>query len=269
MKKLLSIMLTLSLILSVLAGCNGRNINNNSSGGASVDQSEYAPNMMTTADLNLWNPDENNEDSLHPFKGSFGDAYQDRVDNISFMNLLLGGAEWAKHKTYRALIINNSWSTDAFYVEQNLTRMPYLYVLIREFNISKSDFKKANQAQMSYYVDSQFYKAVLAIDRVYFFTDEEIELLYSDDTEAVREHFAAPWTIIHNGKIYPIGFFRIFDVSRWKEEGIPIEDIRERFKNVANPPYLGGASGSIFAAGIDNPLLDEKLAEYEKLLANG
>ena len=269
MKKLLSIMLTLSLILSVLAGCNGRNINNNSSGGASVDQSEYAPNMMTTADLKLWNPDENNEDSFHPYKGSFGNAYQYRVDNISFMNLLLGGEEWTKHKTYRALITNNSRSTDTFYVEQNLTRMPYLYVLIREFNISKSDFKKANQAQMSYYVDSQFYKAVLAIDRVLFFTDEEIDLLYSDDTEAVREHFAAPWTIIHNGKIYPIGFFRIFDVSRWKEEGIPIEDIRELFNYVAIPPYRGGVSGSMFAPETDSPYLNAQLAEYEKLLANG
>ena len=264
MKKLLGIMLTLSILFCIFAGCNGRNVDISSSLSENTSSEIYAQSEGEVSLDQLTFYDPKTQGYVRPYmqrRGTYGNVYHERVDASGIINRItpLAGV-------MTPVFMHRDFAPDDLYVEHNIDRLPYLYILIRQFNISKSDFKKSNQKEMSSYIESNLYKDGI---HIHFFTDEEIDLLYSADTEAVKEYFSTPWTIIHNGKTYPLAFFKIFDISRWKEENIPIEKIEKLFESFKKPVYLDGEDGTVLTAETDKPLLDEKLAEYEKLLANG
>ena len=264
MKKALNLILIFSLILSVLAGCNGRNVDISSSLSENTSSEIYAQadGEVSLDQLTFYDPKTQGYVRPHMIRrGTYGNVYHERVDASGIINRII-----PMGNVMEPVLNHRDFAPDDLYVEHNIDRLPYLYILIRQFNISKSDFKKSNQKEMSAYVEQYSY---MESRYFYFFTDEEIDLLYSADTEAVKEYFSTPWTIIHNGKTYPLAFFKIFDISRWKEENIPIEKIEKLFESFKKPVYLDGEDGTVLTAETDKPLLDEKLAEYEKLLANG
>lgn len=87
---------------------------------------------------------------------------------------------------------------------------------------------------------------------MYDFTDEEIELVLSDDTEAVAEHFAWECAIRKGDNLYSLNWIYLHPIEDYEAAGITPEDIEEKL------PYFERYRLSPNA----KYALEQKLSEY-------
>ena len=83
-------------------------------------------------------------------------------------------------------------------------------------------------------------------------TDEEIELILSDDAEAIAEHFAAETAIRKGKNLYSMFWIYVHPISDYEEEGITPEDIELKV------PYFAEVGLTDEA----REMLEKKLSEY-------
>ena len=85
---------------------------------------------------------------------------------------------------------------------------------IKKFNISKEDFAKAN---------GELYSPR--------YTDEEIDVLYSDDIQQIYKTFLSPDAFYINGKVYTPQMIHGLSLDEMKAIGITEADISEKMSN--------------------------------------
>lgn len=263
MKKFLTITLSLLLIF-LLVSCTDKDANDSSSQTDSVPNEIYpeTEGEVYWQQLNFYDPEAEGYTRYYNLnwsikRGEYADVYI-KGDEISFIYKCISDNPQILELYYAARLdieTHRSEASDTIYLNSNLDRLPYIYYLIREYNIPKSAFIKAHEEHKAQWSNS-------------LFTDEEIDILYSADTAAVKECFANSWTIVHGGKTYPIAFFNMYGIDRWKEENIPPEKIRELLDSFPLPPEsekFTKEDGTAMRAWEGMPEIKSKLSEYEKL----
>ena len=152
-----------------------------------------------------------------------------------------------------------------------MNEVPPVYTFIKESGISKENFKEAN-AQMR----STFYnKGVEETAWESVYTDEEVDLLFSDDVEAVKKALVGKYGFYHNGKVYYVLWLHVTTHEDWIKENLPIESIKEVVYTVASYHTIDLIDRKMITT--ESSLRNQewqikslyyKLAHYEMLLDN-
>ncbi len=84
---------------------------------------------------------------------------------------------------------------------REFAKCPHLYRILKKYNVDKEAFRESNNKAIKFFKsfdqkDYLYYKAS------YSFTDEEIDVLFGDDEQAVIKTFKKACTLYYNGQIY-------------------------------------------------------------------
>jgi hypothetical protein len=114
--------------------------------------------------------------------------------------------------------------------EYKMNEVPPVYTFIKESGISKEKFKEANTRMRSTFYNKGVEET--AWESVY--TDEEVDLLFSADVEAVKKALVGKYGFYHNGKVYYVLYLHVTTHEDWIKENLPIESIKEVVYKVAS-----------------------------------
>ncbi len=127
-----------------------------------------------------------------------------------------------------------------------------IYTLLRENGIAKDDFLEVlnQRKERNGYFD---------------YTDEEVELLYSDDVEAVYRHFANPCAVFIDvgEKVYPPAWLASHSAKEYREAGITSDLLYEKIPLIQDALTTISSSGEIFREIPD--AIEREFAELQKL----
>lgn len=249
MRKYICAILVAVLSLSLLTGC-GKNINDNFSSATSslsdpssqtinyalfFPETEYKPHpelvrYYLEAELNNdWvkqvNASEHiNNDVYHSFEYFPHENWKVRSDDV------LGSlaADYAGLGDLFDYYYPFLTSIPPDYVPPPCadSSLPEIYWIIQTLNIPKESFIKANNYSRELSLSSP------PQDDPTYFTDEEIELLYSGNTEAVCKYFMEDhYGFIHNGKLYSTGYiYQWGDPRKLKEDRVSLDELKNLCK---------------------------------------
>ena len=74
----------------------------------------------------------------------------------------------------------------------------HYYRIIKKYNVDKEEFKQNIEAWRAI----NNYEILMEIEYISCFTDEEIDVLFGDDEEAVKQMFKRPCVLYYNGELY-------------------------------------------------------------------
>lgn len=79
----------------------------------------------------------------------------------------------------------------------------HYYHIIKKYNVDKDAFKQKVEAERARIKGLNWSaEQIRRYDFLYLFTDEEIDVLFGDDEDAVRRTFKQPWVLYYNGELY-------------------------------------------------------------------
>lgn len=197
MKKIISAILCVCVLTAFLAACDAdKDKPSQTSGTEAVTTSETESNTQFISD------GRGTLDSYMYYVGKF--RYGFYGIPVSF-NALVGEngneivGEWL-NKEYNFSNTEGDW------------KKPFTIIdFIKKFNISKEDFAKAN---------GELYSPR--------YTDEEIDVLYSDDIQQIYKTFLSPDAFYINGKVYTPQMIHGLSLDEMKAIGITESDITEK-----------------------------------------
>ena len=87
----------------------------------------------------------------------------------------------------------------------------------------------------------------------YYFTDEEIDIIYSGDKKRIAEAFASPWAVVaEDWEIYPIRWLLNNSASTYKEKRIPVDSLETVVNRYINDEGLCCLNDDEISTLLDN-----------------
>lgn len=189
MKKQVIILFTV-LMLMLISSCDNKAVDNEQTTDE-IQSETYLAEITDTydSDLQLLYDSEDISWEYLPKYGGVGGHFISLVDEKEFK-------EWSNTFDH----INPQGTRDGY--EYNI------YNFIKEFNISKEDFIKANES--------------------FVYTDEEIDLLFNPDEEYVLDRIVNPYAVRIGHKIYTPFWLATHTADDYRAEGITPEMLSEK-----------------------------------------
>lgn len=253
MKKLCSIFLLFSILITLFSGCSSK-----------TDIKEYYNKDVLS--------EEERTALISKYKSGFGIYHWDSdIDSEIYMEHYRKVDKWGVIERILSLEEMALFVTDYYEditeaddeedMEILLSKTSFVLEAIKTKNISKEDFIKANDLEKAENPEKGEY-----------FTDKEIKILYSGDENKIKEYFVGDYGIYHNGKIYTVHFLYKTSPERWKEEGVPVKKLKKLFKKLEEEDterYIDSAPW--FHSGNQEKILETyslilKLEEYKALI---
>ncbi|MBR5769751.1 MAG: hypothetical protein IKX98_06560 [Clostridia bacterium] len=143
-------------------------------------------------------------------------AYDDSLDKLTSIS-----KNWADYilEQTGAESLDALWKSVWGGVEHGNVAPYSLIEIVEELNIPREKFVELNNG----------------VARYNYFTEEEIDIIYSGDKKRIAEAFASPWAVVaEDWEIYPIRWLLNNSASTYKEKHIPVdalETVVDRYLN--------------------------------------
>ena len=186
---------------------SSENSEQNESDGISYNDSFVADDKVEDSTAN----DESTNDMPEPFLNNGGDynmAFYSTVDlKLGYIDMMF--IELVDSEEYNKWI-NDTTSSNGVYT--SVDEAANLYSFVKYFNIP-DDTVREILVTLRMSLDDDF-------------TDEDINILLSDDIEAIAEHFSSDTAIRKGANLYSMNWIYTHSIADYERVGITVEDIK-------------------------------------------